>query len=108
MITFNPIKAFNSFVFDAPQDFDTLPSLDQAPDIDKTSDNVVNHFWQNVDPTYRGRAIVSATITPRTRGRVHFQGSWWPALCEQDVTLAVGEVVQVVGRQNITLLVRSA
>ncbi len=58
------------------------------------------------DPNYRGRAIVSDTIAPDQRGRVHFQGSWWPALCDQDITLAVGEVVQVIGRQNITLLVK--
>ncbi|PSB28062.1 hypothetical protein C7B82_14515 [Stenomitos frigidus ULC18] len=88
-MTFNPIKAFNSFVFD------------------EHIERVTTNFLRNSDPSYRGRAIVSDTIAPRTRGRVHFQGSWWPAQCEQNVTLAVGEVVQVVGRQNITLLVRS-
>ena len=89
MMTFNPLKALNT------------PLV-------TTQTEVVTSFLRNSDPSYRGRAIVSATIAPDTRGRVHFRGSWWPALCEQDVTLAVGDVVQVVGRQNITLLVRPA
>lgn len=88
MTTFNPIKAFNTF-FDEP------------------TEKATTNFFENSDPTYRGRAIVSETIAPRARGRVHFQGSWWPAQCEQDITLIVGEVVQVIGRQNITLLVRA-
>lgn len=88
MMTFNPIKAFSTFLFE------------------KHTENAVTNFLVNLDPIYRGRAIVSDTIAPRARGRVHFQGSWWPAQCEQEITIAVGEVVQVIGRQNITLLVR--
>ena len=90
MTTFNPSKAFNASV------------------LDEQTEQGMPHFLRNINPTYRGRAVVSDTIAPHTRGRVHFQGSWWPAQCEQNVTLAVGEVVQVIGRQNITLLVRSA
>lgn len=89
MLTFNPIKAFNSFLFDEP--------TANAPT-----------FFGDADPNYRGRAIVSEIIAPRKRGRVQFKGSWWLAQCEQDVTIAVGTVVQVVGRQNITLLVKPA
>ncbi|PSB06569.1 hypothetical protein C7B61_16880, partial [filamentous cyanobacterium CCP1] len=44
-------------------------------------------------------------IQPGKNGRVRFQGSWWSARCEQDVTILPGEVVRVVGRQNITLIV---
>lgn len=89
MITFNPIKAVSSFLFDEP--------------VGNASTNVC----KETDSSYRGRAVVSESIAPRRRGRVHFQGSWWLAECEQDITLAVGEVVQVVGRQNITLLVQA-
>ncbi|GEM_PF-1278872 len=89
MITFKPLKAVSSFLFDEPVG------------------NASTNFCKETDSSYRGRAVVSESITPRRRGRVHFQGSWWLAECEQDITLAVGEVVQVIGRQNITLLVRA-
>ena len=90
MLAFNSIKTFNAFLFDEPTEQASTP------------------FFSKADPNYRGRAIVSAIIAPHKRGRVKFQGSWWLAQCEQDVTLAVGEVVQVIGRRNITLLVRPA
>ncbi|MBW4474140.1 MAG: NfeD family protein [Stenomitos rutilans HA7619-LM2] len=89
MMTFNPIKALNTLLFDAP-----------------TACTATN-FLQGADTSYKGRAVVSETITPCLRGRVYFQGSWWLAQCEQDITIAVDEVVQVIGRQNITLLVRA-
>ncbi|XHX76606.1 MAG: NfeD family protein [Stenomitos frigidus ULC029] len=88
MLAFNPIKAFNTFWFNEPTGQIPTPFLSEA------------------DLTYRGRAIVSAMIASHKRGRVKFQGSWWLAQCEQDVTIAVGEVVQVIGRRNITLLVK--
>jgi membrane protein implicated in regulation of membrane protease activity len=54
------------------------------------------------------KATVSTTIYPYKIGRIRFQGSWWSARCERNMTLDVGQVVQIVGRQNITLLVEPA
>ena len=53
-------------------------------------------------------AIVDQTIQPGRSGRVRFQASWWPARCEQEITLLPGEIVYVVGIHNITLLVEPA
>jgi membrane protein implicated in regulation of membrane protease activity len=51
-------------------------------------------------------AIVDETIEgPAKKGRVKFRGSWWPAICEQDITLTSGQQVNVIGIHNITLIV---
>lgn len=55
--------------------------------------------------TYLEEAKVEVTICPRRRGRVKFQGSWWPAQCEQNIVLHRGTTVRVIGTENITLLV---
>lgn len=65
-----------------------------------TTTPVVSNFNMSL-----GEAIVDAMIHPCKTGRVRFQGSWWSARCEQEVTLPPGAVVRVIGRQNITLLV---
>ncbi len=52
-----------------------------------------------------GQATVDQLIQAGKMGRVRFQGSWWYAQCQQDTTLVPGQVVRVVGRDNITLLV---
>lgn len=53
------------------------------------------------------RAIVEEEIQPNQPGRVRFQSSWWPARCDREITLKPGEVVHVVGLENITLIVES-
>lgn len=55
--------------------------------------------------TYLEEAKVEVAICPQRRGRVKFQGSWWPAQCEQNVVLHRGTIVRVLGIENITLLV---
>jgi len=69
-------------------------------------EDVLGSSRQVADSSYYGKGIVSETIAPHRTGRVQFQGSWWSALCEQEITLAPGKMVQVIGRRNITLLVQ--
>ena len=55
---------------------------------------------------FKGEAKVSEIIVgPYREGRVYFRGTWWPARCEQFVTLKPGDPVQVIDMSNITLLV---
>lgn len=49
--------------------------------------------------------VVDEPIHPHHPGRVYFHGTWWPARCLQDLVLATGETVRVIGYQNITLIV---
>lgn len=52
------------------------------------------------------KARVDETIQgPNRKGRVQFQGSWWPALCDREVVIFPEEIVRVVGIKGITLLV---
>ncbi|MBW4679299.1 MAG: NfeD family protein [Microcoleus vaginatus WJT46-NPBG5] len=53
-------------------------------------------------------AIVDEPIQPKQVDRVQFDGSLCPARCEQEVTLAAGQSVCVVGRCGLTLLVEPA
>lgn len=62
---------------------------------------VVNHGFNE-------EAIVDEPIYARRTGRVYFQSSWWPARCDQEITLETGDIVYVVGIDNITLLVTPA
>lgn len=53
------------------------------------------------------KAVVEEEIRPQESGRVRFQSSWWPAKCDREITLKPGEVVRVVGLDNITLIVEA-
>jgi membrane protein implicated in regulation of membrane protease activity len=60
----------------------------------------------SVDLSYlESLAVVEQPIIPQSLGRVEYQGSSWPAICLQNITLNPGEIVKVIGRYNITLLV---
>ena len=52
-----------------------------------------------------GEATVDRPVLPYQRGRVYFQGSWWPATSREEFPLVTDQVVKVIARQNITLLV---
>jgi membrane protein implicated in regulation of membrane protease activity len=54
------------------------------------------------------KAIVDEQIRPNECGRVRFQNSWWPAKCDRDLTFEPGDVVRVVGIDNITLIVAAS
>lgn len=56
-------------------------------------------------PFSKYEATVVKAIEPFRTGQIRFQGSWWSARCQRDIVLQPGELVNVVGRQNITLLV---
>lgn len=56
-------------------------------------------------PLSKYEATVVKAIEPFRTGQIRFQGSWWSARCQRDIVLQPGERVNVVGRQNITLLV---
>lgn len=55
----------------------------------------------------RSQAIAVKVIAPNLTGQVRFQGSWWSARLHpsSQSVIQVGEPVQIVGRQNIILLV---
>ena len=73
----------------------------------------VNKFLEDANPDaetplfgIKGEAKVSETIVgPYRQGRVYFRGSWWPARCQEYVTLKPGDTVQVIDMSNITLIV---
>lgn len=57
---------------------------------------------------WHGEAVVDDTIAPNRIGRVRFRATYWNARCDRSLTFLPGEVVEVVGIDNLTLLVRPA
>ena len=47
---------------------------------------------------------VTQKITPEYRGRVEFHGTSWNA--SSDIELEIGEIVEVIGKDNLTLIVK--
>ncbi|NEN99952.1 MAG: hypothetical protein F6K50_32125 [Moorea sp. SIO3I7] len=54
---------------------------------------------------WQGEATVKVAIQPNQSGRVHFRASYWNAKCPQAITLNPGDIVEVTGIDNITLIV---
>ncbi|MCG8605790.1 NfeD family protein [bacterium] len=50
------------------------------------------------------KAIVTETITPKAPGRVEFRGTYWTAQASESI--AKNTPVEIVGKNNITLLVK--
>ena len=78
----------------------------------KTSDKAVRPTPRSPLPAnlgyYSGQAIVEQMIQPDKPGRVRFKSSRWFARCDQPVNISPHELVDVIGIQNITLLVEPA
>ena len=70
-----------------------LGHTDSRQDLNKNMDEFVGH-----------RAIVKQKILPKLGGKVEFHGTNWEAQSEQEI--AEGAVVEIVGKDNLTLKVK--
>ena len=60
---------------------------------------------ENLEEFMGQRAVVIETITPKAGGKVEFHGTNWAAFA--DVEIAEGSVVEIIGKENITLKVKA-
>jgi membrane protein implicated in regulation of membrane protease activity len=60
---------------------------------------------ENIEEFIGKRAVVKEKITPKTPGKVEFHGTNWTA--EADEEIAEGTMVEIIGKDNITLKVKS-
>ena len=51
------------------------------------------------------QAIVDEDILPRRPGRVRYAGTYWDARSREAISIKEGELVDVIGIENITLFV---
>ncbi len=59
---------------------------------------------ENLEEFIGQKAVVKEKITPKAGGKVEFHGTNW--LAEADEEIAEGTVVEIVGKDNITLKVK--
>lgn len=82
-------------------DLTKIFAQNQSEDTDSSDSDITDFLGSE-----GAEAIVDEIIEgPGKKGRVYFQGTWWPAVCELDVVLNPGDVVNVVGIDRITLMV---
>ncbi|MDY6805075.1 MAG: NfeD family protein [Cyanobacteriota bacterium] len=68
-------------------------------------------FWKKSKPQtkpffeFTKQAIVDEDIIGNRTGRVRYAGTYWNAISLDKVSIKEGEIVYVIGRENITLLV---
>ena len=60
---------------------------------------------ENMDEFVGQKAVVKEKIVPKAGGKVEFHGTNW--LAQADEEIAEGTMVQIVGKDNITLMVKS-
>jgi membrane protein implicated in regulation of membrane protease activity len=59
---------------------------------------------ENLEEFIGQKAVVKEKITPKAGGKVEFHGTNWAA--EADEEIAEGTVVEIIGKENITLKVK--
>jgi membrane protein implicated in regulation of membrane protease activity len=59
---------------------------------------------ENLEEFIGQKAVVKENITPKSGGKVEFHGTNWAA--EADEEIAKGTVVEIIGKDNITLKVK--
>lgn len=52
-----------------------------------------------------GIGIADSEITPLKRGRIKLNGAWWSARSVDGLIIQRGQTVNVIGRENQTLLI---
>jgi membrane protein implicated in regulation of membrane protease activity len=70
--------------------------------------SVSTFLSDTIQMSFSGLGEVEQTINGYYAGRVHFQGTYWPARLQQPILgckLLPGTPVQVHGREGLTLLV---
>ena len=60
---------------------------------------------ENLEEFVGQKAVVKETIKPKVGGKVEFRGTNWSA--EADEEIAEGTVVEIIGKDNITLKVKA-
>ncbi|WP_293317156.1 NfeD family protein [Microcoleus sp. PH2017_15_JOR_U_A] len=71
---FNVVKAFGSIF--STQGYSTANNL------------LIKNYVNTNFNYFNEEAVVDESIYPNQTGRVRFQGSWWPARCDRQITVS--------------------